>query len=151
MTGSQYTSQNRVCLCTSIRSITPCCLAGDHGRSQHSLRLIVCRIQPIYVQEAQQMLPMFPQPLGKPGIVRIGKASAFVDQLVQPLFQCCGSLFKRLPTGPASQLSVPGRPEARRSRFAQIVPRRGSYLPRSRSSSSASAPHIFASASLSAL
>jgi hypothetical protein len=49
--------------------------AGDHGRPQHTFGSIIGCLQPIYVQETQQMRAVFAQTFGKTGIIGITKAA----------------------------------------------------------------------------
>jgi hypothetical protein len=56
---------------TMRHAVAACGLARDHSRSQLPFSLVVGRIQFVHVQEAQQMLSMFAQPLGEAGVVRV--------------------------------------------------------------------------------
>jgi hypothetical protein len=110
MASNQDTGQDGMRFRTTCHAVASRRFARDHSRSQLPFSLVVGRVQIIYVQEAQQMSPMLPQPLGEPGVVGVGESPTLVDQLIQPLFNPRRSLgegfFSAYPNNPL----LPGVP-----------------------------------------
>lgn len=106
--------------------------ADNDGRSEGPLGAVVGRLHPLRLEEPQEMTPLLSEPLGKPGIVRIGESALFSNQSVQPRL-------KRLPPG------LEGFPIQLRLLLSQ-----GQGLPQegSQRSRKAHRPRLFSSSSL---
>ena len=94
LAGYQHTRQDRMGLRSRLSAVTTIGFPGNHRRSDHAFRLVVGGIQAVHVQEPQQVRTVLPQPLGKAGIVRIGKVTSIGNQSIKASFQTLGSIGK---------------------------------------------------------
>ena len=91
-TSDQDARQNGVGLGTRLGSVAAIGLADDDGWSDHPFGLVIGGIQPIDIQEPQQVRPMLAEPFGKAGILFVRQAALRGDQLVQLGFEGAGPL-----------------------------------------------------------
>jgi hypothetical protein len=91
-TSDQNARQNGVGLGTRLGPVAAIGFADDDGWSDHPFGLVIGGIQPIDIQEAQQVRPMLAEPFGKAGILFVRQAALRGNQLVQPGFEGAGPL-----------------------------------------------------------
>ena len=79
--------QNRVRSGAGVGLVATAGLPSDHRRAEGALRPVIGRLRPLVGQEGEQVAALLAKPLGKAGVVRIGKVPFLSDQLVQPLLE----------------------------------------------------------------